>query len=199
MNQQKQTLEYFKANAESWNEKAKDEDYSIIDNRHNAVLEVMKAYPKESSILDVGCGTGQLAIEAYQMGWQSVGLDFSEEMIDICIQNNSSQNAKADFICNSIFEASLNKNSFDVISAQGFIEYISLDQLSEFLKLTHSYLKTNGAIALGSRNRLFNLHSFNSFTEIELSLDTINALTKEGIILQSSNSQEEAMGKAFSI
>ena len=43
MNQQKQTLKYFKASAENWNQKAKDSDYSIIENRHNAVLEVMKA------------------------------------------------------------------------------------------------------------------------------------------------------------
>ena len=74
MNQQKQTLEYFKANAESWNEKAKDEDYSIIDNRHNAVLEVMKAYPKESSILDVGAERGNWLLkrikwDGNQWGW----------------------------------------------------------------------------------------------------------------------------------
>ena len=53
MNQQKQTLKYFKANAENWNQKATDADYSIIENSHNAVLEVMKAYPKNSSIFSL--------------------------------------------------------------------------------------------------------------------------------------------------
>jgi SAM-dependent methyltransferase len=89
MKQQKQTLDYFKSHAEDWNQKATDEEYSLIENRHNAVLEVMKAYSNNSSILDVGCGTGQLAIEASKIGWQSLGLDFSQEMIDICIINNT--------------------------------------------------------------------------------------------------------------
>jgi 2-polyprenyl-3-methyl-5-hydroxy-6-metoxy-1,4-benzoquinol methylase len=193
MNQQKQTLDYFKSHAEDWNLKATDEAYSLIENRHNAVLEVMKAYSNNSSILDVGCGTGQLAIEASKIGWQSLGLDFAQEMIDICIQNNSEFNTKADFVCTSIFEANLENKSFDVVSAQGFIEYISLDQISELLKLIYSCLKDNGSITLGSRNRLFNLHSLNSFTEIESSLGTIDKLSTEGIILQSSSTQEKAV------
>ena len=63
------------------------------------------------------------------------------------------------------------------------------------MKLVHSSLKKNGAIALGSRNRLFNLHTFNSFTELEASLGTVSKLTNEGIILQTSSSQEEAVSK----
>ncbi len=193
MKQQKQTLDYFKSHAEDWNQKATDEEYSLIENRHNAVLEVMKAYSNNSSILDVGCGTGQLAIEASKIGWQSLGLDFSQEMIDICIKNNSKFNTKADFVCASIFESNIENKTFDVVSAQGFIEYISHDQLSELLKLIYDRLKDNGSIALGSRNRLFNLHSLNSFTELESSLGTVDKLTEEGIILQSSSTQEKAV------
>ena len=193
MNQQKQTLDYFKTHAEDWNEKAVDEAYSLIENRHNAVLEVMSHYSKNSSILDVGCGTGQLAIEASKIGWNSLGLDFAQEMIDICKQNNIKSNASADFSCASIFDIELGKNIFDVVSAQGFIEYISLDQLSDFLDLTYDCLKDNGSIALGSRNRLFNLHSLNSFTELEFSLGTINNLVQEGIMLQESSTQDEAI------
>jgi 2-polyprenyl-3-methyl-5-hydroxy-6-metoxy-1,4-benzoquinol methylase len=193
MSQQKQTLDYFKSHAENWNKKAVDEEYNLIENRHNAVLEVMKHYGNNSSILDVGCGTGQLAIEASKLGWKSIGIDFAKEMIDICKQNNINSNTKADFVCNSIFEAELDKNTFDIVSAQGFIEYISLEQLSTFLDLTYDCLKDSGSIALGSRNRLFNLHTLNSFTELEVSLGTISKLINEGIILQSSNTQDEAI------
>ena len=193
MNQQKQTLNYFKSHAEDWNLKAVDETYSLIENRHDAVLEVMSHYSKNSSILDVGCGTGQLAIEASKIGWNSLGLDFEKEMIDICTQNNVKSNASANFSCASIFDAELERNTFDVVSAQGFIEYISLNQLSDFLDLTYDCLKDNGSIALGSRNRLFNLHSLNSFTELEFSLGTTNKLVKEGVILQEASSQDEAV------
>jgi len=193
MKQQKQTLDYFKSHAEDWNEKAVNEAYSLVENRHNAVLEVMSHYSNNSAILDVGCGTGQLAIEASKIGWKSLGMDFAKEMIDICQQNNINSETSADFSCASIFDAELGKNTFDVVSAQGFIEYISLDQLSDFLDLTYDCLKNNGSIALGSRNRLFNLHSFNSFTDLEVSLGAASKLIKEGVILQTSRTQEDAI------
>jgi 2-polyprenyl-3-methyl-5-hydroxy-6-metoxy-1,4-benzoquinol methylase len=193
MSQQKQTLEYFKAHAEDWNQKATDATYSLIENRHNAVLDVMSRYCGSSAILDVGCGTGQLAIEASKLGWKSLGLDFAEEMIDICKQNTVKAGTAAEFVCASIFDISLGQERFDVVSAQGFIEYISLDQLSQFLDLVHGCLKKNGSIALGSRNRLFNLHALNKFTDLEVSLGTIPQLVAEGMILQSAATQAEAV------
>jgi 2-polyprenyl-3-methyl-5-hydroxy-6-metoxy-1,4-benzoquinol methylase len=77
MSQQGQTLEYFKTHADNWNKKASDEAYSLIENRHKAVLEVMKGYAVKSSILDVGCGTGQLAIESSCLGWSATALSRS--------------------------------------------------------------------------------------------------------------------------
>ena len=193
MSQQKQTYKYFSSYAKDWNDMAMNEEYSIIQNRHNAVLKVMSHYSKNSAILDVGCGTGQLAIEASKIGWHSLGIDFSKEMIDICKQNNVNSNTGAEFSCISIFDAKLEKNTFDVVSAQGFIEYISIDQLGNFLDLTYDCLNEKGSIALGSRNRLFNLHSLNSFTDLEASLGTTSELIKEGVILQTSSSQDEAI------
>ena len=104
MSQQGQTLEYFKSHADDWNKKASDEAYSLVENRHKAVLEVMKGYAAKSSILDVGCGTGQLAIESSLLGWDATGVDFAQEMVDICLDNNSKSDTKAKFICSSIFE-----------------------------------------------------------------------------------------------
>jgi 2-polyprenyl-3-methyl-5-hydroxy-6-metoxy-1,4-benzoquinol methylase len=195
MSQQGQTLDYFKTHAEDWQRKAVDDAYSLIENRHLAVLETMKGYPKGSSLLDVGCGTGQLAVEASRIGWTATGIDFAQEMIDVCRANNLSAKTNAEFICSSIFEADLKPRSFDVISAQGFIEYISLSQLDSFLDLVRTTLKPNGAIALGSRNRLFNLHTLNAFTELERALGTLDRLITEGLILQSAKTQEEAVAR----
>jgi len=199
MDQQKQTLDYFRFHAEDWNRKATNQAYSLIENRHNAVLEVMKGYQHDSSLLDVGCGTGQLAIEASKLGWNSLGIDFAKEMIDTCLINNEIASTNARFVCSSIFEANLKNNAYDVISAQGFIEYITLEQLAEFLSLAFSSLKRNGAIALGSRNRLFNLHSYNHYTDLELSLGTSERLTRESMILQSSEEQVDAVQKLKSL
>ena len=56
----------------------------------------------------------------------------------------------------------------------GFIEYISLDQLDEFLEFCNSSVNSKGAISIGSRNRLFNITTFNDYTELERKLGTID-------------------------
>jgi len=195
MSQQSQTLDYFKAHADDWQRKAVDEAYSVVENRHQAVLETMKKFPAGSSLLDVGCGTGQLAIQVAKLGWVATGIDFAKEMIDICIDNNSQAKTNAKFECASIFDVKVDAQSLDVISAQGFIEYISLSQLDEFLAVVKTSLKLDGALALGSRNRLFNLHTLNDFTELETACGTIEKLVLEGRIIQSAKTQEEALSK----
>ncbi|WP_298862722.1 class I SAM-dependent methyltransferase [uncultured Gimesia sp.] len=192
MTQQDQTYRFFKSHAKAWQVKAEDEVYSTIQNRHLAVFETMKKYPNESSLLDVGCGTGQLAIEASNNHWHSLGLDFADDMIEIAKENNKRASASAEFICGSIFEFKSEK-SFDVISAQGFIEYISLEQLDEFLAFLNTICNKGGAVAIGSRNRLFNVHSINQFTQIEKDLGTLPSLIEEAIAIHTSSSQEEAI------
>jgi 2-polyprenyl-3-methyl-5-hydroxy-6-metoxy-1,4-benzoquinol methylase len=193
MDQQKQTLEYFNNNATDWNTKASSSQFSVIDNRHNAVLAVIEGRVDEGSFLDVGCGTGQLAIEVAKRGWSSVGVDYAESMIELCKSNNRKDRGKAEFRCSSIFDFDLKSDSYDVVSAQGFIEYISLDELDAFLAKVSKCLKRDGSLAMGSRNRLFNLHSLNEFSTLELKLNTVNLLLEEAILLQTAKSQSEAM------
>jgi 2-polyprenyl-3-methyl-5-hydroxy-6-metoxy-1,4-benzoquinol methylase len=195
MKQQEQTKDYFKAHAADWQRKATDETYSNIDNRHRAVIETMRAYPAGSSLLDVGCGAGQLTIEAAQLGWRATGLDFAQEMIDHCAVNAKKAGVKPEFVCGSVFDYDAPPGSFDVISAQGFIEYISLDQLDEFLGICVKSLKPGAAVAIGSRNRLFNLHSLNAFTDLEMALGTVDRLLLEAQALQGAKDQAEAVAK----
>jgi 2-polyprenyl-3-methyl-5-hydroxy-6-metoxy-1,4-benzoquinol methylase len=193
--QQEQTYRYFNSNAEDWNNKAQDSEYSLIQNRHNAVLQSFRRFAAGSRLLDVGCGTGQLCVQAANLGWRSLGIDFAQDMVELAIQNNAAEKSSAEFRCVSIFDSSLPGNSFDVISAQGFIEYISLSQLDQFLETAHHLLGLEGRLVLGSRNRLFNLHSLNEFTELEVALGTINQMMAEGIILQTAASQREALSQ----
>lgn len=190
--QQDQTYRFFKSHAKAWQAKTEDEAYSTIHNRHQAVFETMKKYPTGSALLDVGCGTGQLAIEASQKGWQAQGIDFAEDMIEIAKQNNQQASAGAEFQVGSIF-AFEPETKYDVISAQGFIEYISLGQLEQFLAFLKTICNPGGSIAIGSRNRLFNVHSINEFTRIEHELGTMDSLIEEAIALHTSKTQAEAV------
>ncbi len=91
----------------------------------------------------------------------------------------------AHFICLSIFDFDLSGKAFDLISANGFIEYISYKELFLFLERCQSCLAKGGSLVLGSRNRLFNIFSLNQFTAEELDTGSIPALLKEAIALAS--------------
>lgn len=193
--QQSETYDFFNSTAKTWQQKATSKTYNVIENRHAAVLEIMNGFAGEPAILDVGCGTGQLAIEASKRGWKATGIDFSSEMIDLAELNSSEIGSTAQFACTSIFDFAAKPDTYDVISAQGFIEYISLDQLDEFLDFALLSLKKGGSLALGSRNRLFNLRSLNDFTKLEMELGTVDTLLEESCILQTSKTQAEAISK----
>jgi SAM-dependent methyltransferase len=191
--QQDQTLRYFRTHAEAWHKEASGGHYSVIENRHQAVIEVLKGHPTAQTFLDIGCGTGQLAIEVNRRGLAATGLDFAPEMIAQCEANNRAARTSARFVPASIFNYPLPQAGYDVISAQGFIEYISLAQLDQFLAMVRRALTPGGRMALGSRNRLFNLHALNTFTELERSLGTIDRLVHEAMLLQTALTQQEAV------
>ena len=193
MEQQEQTLQYFKSNAQAWQSNAINNNYSLVQNRHNAVISVIDNSENVTALLDVGCGTGQLVIQTAQRGIQSHGIDFAEEMIAVCKKNQGIANTNAQFECASFFDAHLEEKYYDIISAQGFIEYITLPQLDLFFSKCFSALKNGGSLVVGSRNRLFNLHSMNEFTKLEVQHGTILNLLSEASILHTSATQEEAI------
>jgi 2-polyprenyl-3-methyl-5-hydroxy-6-metoxy-1,4-benzoquinol methylase len=193
--QQKQSLAYFDSAANEWNFKAEAETYNVIKNRHAAVQEVLATYPTNSQLLDVGCGTGQLAVEASQLGYDTKGIDFAPEMIKLARSNAESKGVKASFTCISVFDADPQNFKSDVVSAQGFIEYVSLDQLEEFFIFSRQALRQGGSLVVGSRNRLFNVTSFNSYTDLEMNLGTISDLIAESLVFAQAESQAELLSK----
>jgi 2-polyprenyl-3-methyl-5-hydroxy-6-metoxy-1,4-benzoquinol methylase len=173
----------------SGKKKATDEIYSLINDRHRAVHHTLTKNEKGSWLLDIGCGTGQLAIEADLKGYQSIGIDFAEEMIHQADINAADEKSNAKFKTASVFDFSPERK-FHVISAMGFIEYISLQQLENFLEFCNQNTTENGSISIGSRNRLFNLTTFNEYTEIENKLGSINELLKEASLCISSKNKD---------
>ena len=70
-------------------------------------------------------------------------------MIDIAEKKFSRKNLN--FECKSVFNYQPN-SVFDVISANGFIEYLSINQIKNFIKFCKKNLKKNGFLILGSLN-----------------------------------------------
>ncbi|MEJ8544662.1 class I SAM-dependent methyltransferase [Brevibacillus borstelensis] len=64
----------------SWNSQLYDTKMSFVSEFGKGILDWLQAKPGET-ILDIGCGTGDLSHELAGMGAKPTGIDFSEEMI----------------------------------------------------------------------------------------------------------------------
>ena len=187
--QQAEALDYFRSFADDWKRKAlstADTRVNVIKQRNGYVLNVIARRHETRRMLDVGCGTGELVNEAARRGMAATGVDFADEMIEIAQSKARDEElGKASFICASIFDLDLPEAAYDVIAANGFIEYISHGELEQLLSLSHKALSREGSLVIGSRNRLFNLVSLNSYTTAELEGGYAAQLLQEAVALAS--------------
>ena len=127
--QQIEALNYFRTHAAYWRlqaEQASATEVNVTQQRNQFVAQVAEDRSGTRTFLDVGCGTGELVYELASRGIESLGVDYAPEMIALAEQRaGDGQHANATFKCGSIFEIPLPPASFDVIAANGFIEYIS--------------------------------------------------------------------------
>lgn len=191
--QQVQTLSFFDRVSTEWRLKAEGKvpQVNVIAQRNSCAHRIQASTPGIVSMLDLGCGTGELVLEMAEKGVRATGIDFAPEMIRACEQKREAKSvAGADFHCRSVFDYNAASESEDLISALGLIEYISPTELIKLLHICYRALRPGGALVLGSRNRLFNLFSLNTYTEMELALGALEKLTREAISLGTSETLE---------
>jgi len=195
--QQQEALDYFKSHAEDWKSKAQGSGttkVNVIEQRNQYVLYVADEHPALHSYLDVGCGTGELVCHVAKRGIEAIGVDFAQEMIELASQKARDEAiTKAKFVCSSIFDFEIQRESYDLISANGFIEYISQQELHTFFDVVAEALAPGGSFVVGSRNRLFNLVTMNDFTLQELKAGSVDLLLQEAVKWTTANSIEEVL------
>jgi 2-polyprenyl-3-methyl-5-hydroxy-6-metoxy-1,4-benzoquinol methylase len=180
--QQKQTKIFFEKEAKNWSIRADQKSNKIpntIIQRNSFVFDMIKKYKKKNH-LDIGCGSGDLCYASSKIVNKTVGIDFSSKMIKIA--NKKFKRKNINFINDSIFNYHADKK-FDVISAVGFLEYLSFEEINKVINYCFKNLNENGILVLGSRNRLYNLFSLNRFTKSEIQLKTYKNFLKEAMDL----------------
>lgn len=110
--------------------------------RRDLLLRIIKKYPLNTKILDIGCSSGQLLLELKKIGYQNIyGLDISPEAITIAKNNG----------LNNVYHGNANKinfpdNYFNIIIASDILEHLNDDMaaMQEWSRL----LKPGGIILL---------------------------------------------------
>lgn len=101
-------------------------------------------------ILDVGCGTGNMAIKLAEMGVQVTGIDASEEMLKIAREKAEKRGLSISFFQKDITEAGW-KDHFDGVCSNTAFEFIECKEKAVEKML--EVVKPGGRVAVGTINR----------------------------------------------
>jgi 2-polyprenyl-3-methyl-5-hydroxy-6-metoxy-1,4-benzoquinol methylase len=195
--QQAEALAYFRSAAEQWRDKAAGRDgreVNVIAQRNGYVLHVADAMDGVGRFLDVGCGSGELVIAMASRHVPSVGIDFASEMINLARNAARSKGlVDAQFEVSSIDDYAPPHASFGLIAALGLIEYLARAEVERLLKRCRSWLREDGRLVVGSRNRLFNAFSLNSYTRAEQAIGALSRLVEEATAISETATMAECL------
>jgi 2-polyprenyl-3-methyl-5-hydroxy-6-metoxy-1,4-benzoquinol methylase len=145
----------------------------------------------DGDLLDLGCGGGELCVEAAKLGMRASGVDIAQGMIEQAQELRAGLGeelqGKLDFSQGDVLDTGLPGENYDAVVALGLIEYLDEDQrlFDEAARL----LRPGGVFILSGRNRLFNMGSLNAFTLDEV--ESGSAASLLGAIIEL---PEEALG-----
>lgn len=132
-----------------------DEQFSIVD-------EHMKERGMDK-ILEAACGTGRLAKRLYDNGYEVVGLDISEEMLDIARKRVPEIN----FVQDDIRDFDLN-DRFDAVVCFGhsFAHMINDEDIYRALECFNQHLRQGGLLMMDNFDALQTIKGFEKYREI---------------------------------
>ena len=113
-----------------------------------AMVSLIERYPPINPILDLGCGSGDLAIYLAQLGYQVVGIDFVESAIAIAkdkLDSLSPEIAQVlSFQVADAFKPSRLRKKFGTVVDSGFYHLFNPDQCDQLVEEVSSILLPNG-------------------------------------------------------
>ena len=196
--QQKETRAIFARNAKKWHTAAQDrtgDTLNTLQQRYDYVVGVADRMALVERFLDLGCGSGDLTVLMAEHGAECVGIDFTPQMIELAERHAETRGVlnKCSFIVGSVLECDLESGKFDLAAALGLIEYFSFDQARRLLQRCQRALTDGGGLIIESRNRLFNLVTFNEYTKREIETGNVEALMAEAMVLATAESMAECL------
>ncbi|MHA2068075.1 MAG: class I SAM-dependent methyltransferase [Candidatus Thorarchaeota archaeon] len=106
---------------------------------------------RKGAILDVGCGTGKLLIEAGRRGMRGVGVDTNKEMLQVAVDRVTKHNLarRIDFKYGDATQLEFDDDTFDVVVSTLMVSELRHDQLKTFLSEAARVTSPGGQVIIG--------------------------------------------------
>ena len=174
------TLEYYNKNSNEYY------DMTVTSDMKNIYDKFLNEIPKESSILDLGCGSGRDSLHFIKKGYSVTALDGSAELAKLA----SNLIKKEVIVCT--FQAIELAEKFDGIWACASLLHLNKEDLKDVLNKLYKNLKDNGYFYLSfkygdneyidEKNRYFNCfteESIKAFIENNTNFKIVDTIDSE--------------------
>ena len=109
------------------------------------VNELKKASIEDGLLLDLGCGTGTLTNLLAEEGYDMIGVDSSEEMLQIAMDKKFETQSDILYLCQDMRELDLYSTVGTVVSVCDSLNYLLMDEdVLETFRLVNNYLFPGG-------------------------------------------------------
>lgn len=96
-------------------------------------------------VLDLGCGTGTLTELLYQKGYDMIGVDYSEDMLNIALAKKEKTGSQILYLCQDMRELDLYSTVGTVVCVCDSVNYLLEDEeVEDTFSLIHNYLYPGG-------------------------------------------------------
>lgn len=110
------------------------------------IEDILKEYGIEDGlVLDLGCGTGSMTEELAGRGYDMIGVDYSDEMLEIAMDKREKSKADILYLLQDMREFELYGTVRAVVSACDSVNYITEEEeLVRVFRLVNNYLDPGG-------------------------------------------------------
>lgn len=107
--------------------------------------------PRKGALLDVGCGTGKLLIEAGRRGIRGIGVDTNKEMLEVAEERLKKHNLtrRIDFRHGDATSLEFDDKAFDAVVSTLMVSELEPSQLNAFLAEAARVIVPGGQVVVG--------------------------------------------------
>lgn len=119
-------------------------EYGNLIDKYKEIVDIAQLSEKDS-LLDIGCGRGEIVLYHAKNKGNSTGVDFADDAIQMAKDKAVELNIPCKFVCSS-FQNIDEQQSFDKIMSLDFIEHLSQLEGEAFFRKCYSILNKKGKI-----------------------------------------------------